>query len=296
MLEEGFPELLPLVAVGLTGSGSECFGYDDAVSRDHDFEPGFCIFIPGPEQVDEKQAFALQRAYDHLPKEFMGFTRKLIGPTGGSRHGVLRISDFFIGKCGAPDGVLTTDEWLMAPEYALAEATNGSIFYDESGDFTKIRSRLQAYPDDIRLKKLAGYLLTMGQSGQYNYDRCMSRGETGAAQMAMYEFVNAAMHVIFLLNRSYMPYYKWSFRALRQQTMLGSMADSLEYLISSDNEENNAFLKESMAEDVAGLIIDQLHQEGITKATCMNLETHAYSVNDFIKDASLRNMNIFAGV
>ncbi|MBQ9562362.1 MAG: hypothetical protein IJU99_02815, partial [Lachnospiraceae bacterium] len=49
MLEEQFPELLPHLAAGLFGSGSECFGFVDEVSRDHDFEPGFCIFLPGEE-------------------------------------------------------------------------------------------------------------------------------------------------------------------------------------------------------------------------------------------------------
>ena len=47
MLEEQFPELMPYLATGLFGSGSECFGYDDIVSHDHDYEPCFCIFLPG---------------------------------------------------------------------------------------------------------------------------------------------------------------------------------------------------------------------------------------------------------
>ena len=46
MLHEKFPELEDKLAIGLVGDGSECFGYDDDISRDHDFEPGFCIFVP----------------------------------------------------------------------------------------------------------------------------------------------------------------------------------------------------------------------------------------------------------
>ena len=47
MLHDLFPEIEGIVAVGLVGSGSECLGYDDELSRDHDFEPSFTIFLPG---------------------------------------------------------------------------------------------------------------------------------------------------------------------------------------------------------------------------------------------------------
>ena len=59
MLAEQFSDCLPHLAVGLFGSGSECFGFDDEVSRDHDFEPGFMILLPGEDVVDRRTAFLL---------------------------------------------------------------------------------------------------------------------------------------------------------------------------------------------------------------------------------------------
>jgi hypothetical protein len=93
-----------------------------------------------------------------------------------------------------------------------------------------------------------------------------------------------------------MPYYKWSFRGIRELTRLGNLYDSLEYLISSDNDAKRAGVKAGMIEDVAALVIKELKEEGITDATCFDLEKHAYSVNDHICDGILRNLDIFAGV
>ena len=296
MLEHQFPALLPQLAAGLLGSGSECFGYDDEVSRDHDFEPGFCLFLPGEEVLDRRTAFALERAYAKLPKEFLGLRRGGLAPVGGPRHGVFRTAEFFAAHVGASDGALDLEGWLRAPEQGLAEAVNGAVFFDGPGELTAIRARLAYYPEDLRRKKLAGELLLMGQSGQYNYRRCLSHGETGAAQLAVGEFARSAMHAIFLLNRRYQPFYKWSFRAMRDLPLLSAEADSLEFLLSTDNRPENAEEKSYAMEELAARLIGLLQEQGLSRAVCGDLEKHAYSVNDGIADPRLRTMHVLSAV
>ncbi len=296
MLKEQFPNLLPFLAAGLFGSGSECLGYDDDLSQDHDFEPGFCLLLPDESQVDRKEAFRLERAYAKLPKEFRGFRSSVMQPVGGARHGVLRTADVFLEKTGTADGRLSSFEWLHLPQASLLEATNGAVFFDGFGEVSGIRRRLSYYPEEIRRKKLAGHLLLAAQAGQYNYTRCIRHGEGAAAQMAVFEFVKNAMAVIFLLNRTYQPFYKWSFRALRALPELSLLAELFEYLIVTDNEKEQAEEKYDVMEGIAADLIDVLIKQDLTKANCGDLEKHAYSVNDGISDSEIRNLHILEGV
>lgn len=296
MLEKDFSDILPYLCVGMVGSGSDCYGFDDEISRDHDLEPGFCIFIPNEDVVDRRKEFLLERAYAKLPKEFMGLKRSLVSPVGGRRNGVIRTEEFYTNKIGSADGKLSVLDWLTISESYLFEATNGEIFFDNYGEFSEIRNRIMNMPEDIRLKKLAGNMLLMAQSGQYNYGRCLSHGETGAAQLAVIEFVNAAMKTVFLLNKKYMPYYKWSFRAMRDLKLFSTFSDSFEYLLTSENDSVTAQTKTDVIEDIASMIIGYLIDNEMTKAICGDLEKHAYSVNDSISDPNIRNMNIFTAV
>lgn len=296
MLEKNFPEELPYLCVGLIGSGSECYGFDDEISKDHDFEPGFCVFIPDESTIDRRTEFLLERAYAKLPKEFMGLKRSVIAPVGGRRNGIIRTADFYTDKVGYCDGSLNMHDWFTIPDSFLFEATNGEIFFDNFGEFTRIRETLLNMPEDIRLKKFAGNILVMAQSGQYNYSRCLSHGETGAAQLAIIEFVKAAMKAVFLLNRKYMPYYKWSFRALRNLELFSTFSDSFEYLLTSENDEATAKIKSDVIEDIASIIIEYLLENNMSKAVCNDLEKHAYSVNDSISNPNIRNLNIFSAV
>lgn len=294
MIHEKFPQIEDKLAIGLVGSGSECFGYDDEISKDHDFEPGFCIFIT--DDIDSKTEFALERAYTSLPSEFEGFKRTPLNPVGGNRHGVIKISDFFKSKTGKEDASFLPREWFFVPEQSLAEATNGKVFRDDLGAFTSIREKIKYFPKDMQLKKLSGNLLIMAQSGQYNYERCLRRGETGSAQLAVFEFVKSAINVIFLLNKRYIPYYKWTFRALGELEALSHLKDSLEYLISSPNDESSAKKKQQIIEQICLEIVNELNSQGLISTLDSSLENQAYVVNNRIKDAEIRNLHILYAI
>lgn len=302
MLERSFPHLLPLVAVGCVGSGSECLGFDDQLSRDHDFEPGFCLFLPDENTVSRRDAFLLERAYAKLPDTFMGVGRQSLSPVGGNRHGVIRTADFYMDKTGTPDGRLSTDAWLHIPDYALAEAVGGEVFFDGYGEFSAIRQRLTDMPEDVRLKRIAGNLLVMAQSGCYNFDRCIGHGEPGAAGLSLCEFVTAAMKVIALSRRRYLPYYKWSFRAVRALDGALEYADDLSMLVCAGHDSPEGIQNKRAA---VGRVSDKLAGElislGLVSDSCLqdrsrDLGSLAYAVNDRVSDAHIRNMSVLETV
>ena len=296
MLSSEFQELLPYIAVGLAGSGSECLGFDDDISEDHDFEPGFCIFLPDEDVVDRKAAFKLERAYAKLPDEFLGYKRNKMSPVGGDRHGGIRTKDFFRARTGSDNEYPDLYEWLHIPSYALREAVSGEIFEDNYGQFTRIRENLADMPEDVRLKRLAGNVLIMAQSGQYNYPRIIKRGEKAAAQMAIFEFVKSTVETVFLLNKAYMPYYKWAFYAMRQLDILNELEEPLYMLMTTGNEDEESWDKYNCIEEISAKVAGELMEQNITKAVCKDLEKHAYSVNDHIADGSVRNLHILYAV
>ena len=70
MLHKKFPEYEGRIAVGLVGHGSQCFGFDDDVSRDHDFVPGFCMWLTDIDDI--KIGAELAEAYRELPVKASG--------------------------------------------------------------------------------------------------------------------------------------------------------------------------------------------------------------------------------
>lgn len=229
MITTQFPELVTQTAAGLVGYGSECFGFDDEISTDHDYGPSFCIWLP--QEVYIEYGRGMQAAYDALPKEFMGRAARVEEEQGKGRVGVLCLEDFYreiLGRDSVPEA---PEEWFAVSEAALATATNGAVFTDPCGKFTGIREALLAYyPREVWLKKLAESLARAAQAGQYNYARAMKRGERIAAELALTEFVKEAMQIVYLLNRKYAPFYKWMHRGMKELAVGGEIGDMLALL------------------------------------------------------------------
>lgn len=280
-------------AVCFFGQGSECFGYDDEFSRDHDFEAGFQLLLPS--FAYEKYGMALQIAYNLLPKEYMGLKRESVSACGSGRHGVFMTGAYFKMLTGFESVPGDLDEWRCIPEYALANAVNGKVFYDEYGEVTHIRNELKkGYPHDVKLKKLASRLVSASQYGQYNFMRSVTRGDFGAAALSLNGFVQSITSVIYLLNNSFMPYYKWCFKGLDELGVLGDMKIPLEFLLTEETSEKTAELKKDIIEDICAAVIKELQNEHLTNSNRDYLEPHAFSVNEKIASQKIKALHIMA--
>ena len=308
VLEELFPAYLDRIAVGLVGEGSECFGYDDMISMDHDYGPGFCIWLTKEdyEEIGEE----MSGIYDALPKEYRGISAKTHRTESEGRRGVLEIDKFyqkFLGAGGVPRKL---SDWMMIPEHYLSVATNGRVFEDNLGVFTGIREQLlEYYPEDIRLKKIAARAITMAHSGQCNYSRMMRRHDTVAGVLALSEFIRASISMVYLLNKKYTPYYKWMWAGMKELERLSEVGTILKNLVDLGPNKGSWYTNEwntyqielnrndkviVMIEEICALIIKELKVQGISSSSSDYLEEHAYAARHRIKDETIRSLPVMA--
>jgi len=279
------------MAIGLVGDGSECLGFDDEHSRDHDWGPGFCIWLTKEDFVEIGPE--IQKVYESLPKSFAGFEARMTSQWGDGRVGVLEMGSFYQRYLGSPGAPETLSQWLVIPENALAMATNGKVFHDPKGSFTAIRnSLLDCYPEDVRLKKLAAQCMSAGREGQYNYPRCLKRNELYAAAQAEMQFLKSALSIVFLLNKTYLPFYKWAHRAVKVLPILGN--DSYD-AIAELMEMNSPKDKEIRLESFAKKIIAQLKELGLSEGESDFLPDHGPLIQECIRDEEMRSYSVWMG-
>lgn len=294
MLHDKFPEYEKKIAVGLVGEGSDCFGYDDMISTDHDYSIGFCMWLTDEDY--EKIGNELQDAYEKLINE-MGamYARKYGLDTGMSiaidnRKGVKTINGFYSEITGlkAGDNDMADAIWEVADE-KLATATNGAIYKDELGTFTQIRNSILGYmPEEKRLLKLGAEMHYFSQYAQSNYSRMMARKDYVSAKLCVAKGIESAMRIAYILNKQYAPYYKWMRKGMDKLPKLTEMTTLLDEIAVCecqkavwDNIKYNpvaVFNQDKIVdlfEKIAALIVDELNAQGIVTGKNPFLEMHS---------------------
>ncbi|MEZ3471653.1 MAG: DUF4125 family protein [Lachnospiraceae bacterium] len=257
------------IAVGLVGKGSDCFGFDDVLSQDHDFGPRFVMWVT--KKVYDEIGEELQEAYDKLPSQFLGIDR-IETFHGKDRSGVMIIEEFYKSLLGfdlagmlahnnedtasGKENLDTIKCWLSVQEYALAAAVNGEVFRDDEGIFTQYRNLLSAYyPKAVWYRKAAQTCALFSQSGQYNLPRMRRRGQLVAAELAKAECAKQAMKLYYLLNRKYAPHDKWLYRG---------MPENAQMTLGEEGMENADVPK--LVEKLSLLPADKAHEAALTTA------------------------------
>lgn len=292
-LKRSFPDLSSRVAAGLVGSGSECFGYDDVFSRDHDWGIDFYLWVT---EKDRGQIPLLSEwKRDLLSRLPEGMQR--VRSVYGAQVNVSTIGDFYRNLTGKADGPHTIEEWMAVRQENLAMAVNGAVFYDPIGDFSKIRTRLKEdyYPEDLRLKKIAARCMAIAQLGQYDLSRCVKRMDYVSMRTVLARFHSEVTGLVFLLNRAFRPHYKWEFRRMAELPILGKeIGRSLTFLAEHTGlQKREVEVQEQVVSQICKTLVMELQKEGLSDSKDWFLAEHAACIQVQIRDPKLRELPLY---
>ena len=269
MIHRLFPEYETRIAVGMVGEGSDCFGFDDEISTDHDYAVGFCMWLT---QEDMKAIGSqLQTAYQQLILEQNVFDSEMFHLN--YRRGVFTIHDFYQND---------VEEWK------LAELVNGEIFRDDLGVVTQKRKELlNYYPEELWREKLANSLHDFSQYAQSNYARMMAREDYVTANLCISKAIESAMDIAYVLNKEYAPYYKWKRKGLEkseemrdivwiceQLSLLSCQKKAWENKKYSSSQLNTDDKCVVLLETLARIMLEKLKDRNLVKGTDVFLENY----------------------
>ena len=282
------PRALGHFAVGLVGEGSECFGYDDDLSQDHSFGPRLCIWLTQEDCARWGQD--LNALWLDLPDTFRGYQRPVSTVHEGQRSGVFTVDGFYRQLLGVADAPDKPSCWLAIAEPYFAAATNGEVYSDEPGQFTAVRKRLLAYfPDDVARYYMARHAAIAAQTGQYNLLRAHRRGEELAVSGIKARFIQSAIAMVFLLNRTYRPFYKWAPRAMRTLPVLGGTVHDKLLRLSKTSAVREQI---ALVEEVCACMLDEMRRQGYTAGQSDFLMDHLPEIIDGIASQEIRERGV----
>jgi Domain of unknown function (DUF4037) len=211
-------------SAGLIGYGSDVLGYDTEISTDHEWGPRLLILLHDEDYPTLHQAI-METFRRELPLSFRGYSTNFSVPDvgeGGARHlepgqpgqinhhiSLMTLVDFLKWELGVSTAeFISARDWLTFPEQKLLEVTAGAVYHDGLGQLEPLRQRLQYYPHDVWVYRLAAQWQRISQEEAF-VGRCGDVGDELGSRIVAARLVRDVMRLCFLLERRYAPYSKW---------------------------------------------------------------------------------------
>lgn len=243
-LTRAFPDLRH--AAALIGYGSELLGFDDEMSRDHNWGPRAHIFVTQADFAAQAEAVVAEFAA-FAPADFLGVPMGLhnrphpsphsAGALGDIRHGLevwtleTKLRNYLALDLDEPGDNLT---WLGLSEQRLLALTAGAVFRDDDGRLTDLRARLGAFPRDVRLYKLACQWRRIAEEQAF-VGRTGGVGDDIGSRVIAARLARDVMRMAFLIEGRFAPYPKWFGKAFAALRCAADLAPALDRALAADD-------------------------------------------------------------
>lgn len=201
-----FPQLARQIAAGRI-LGSDVLGGDDEASHDHDWGPQFSLFLSRADYAAGGEQ--LSRVMNATaPNPWKGYRLAGAGDVSVKVESIPKWIGQYLKLSTLPE---TAADWPSSMhESNLYFLRHGEIWVDGSGEFSKWRSALHEYPDEVLRARLAEECFRVWQHGEYNFvQRMARRRDPIAIAVCLGEFVTGVMRITLLMTRDFTPYWKW---------------------------------------------------------------------------------------
>jgi len=227
-------------SAGLMTAGSQILGYDDIVSTDHGWGPGFMLFLN--ERDMRLRDELLDIFVKNLSLDHEWFRAHYSSPDNGLRYAEFMASGHVasgIWICtidevidGYIRGMPQSDmEWLAISEHRLLGLTAGKLFIDML-NISEVRAKLSFYPRDVKLYLIASQWSVIAEEQAF-VKRTGDRGDELGSRIICARIAERLMRLCFLYKDRYAPYSKWFGTAFKRLSV-GNIHDEIDAALSAN--------------------------------------------------------------
>ena len=210
------------------GSGSDVLGFDDAMSRDHDWGCRLTLLVDGADRAAIPEVSQLLER--ELPKFYRGFPVRFPVTWDSSfthKVEIATVADFAASRLGIdPTIELSVADWLILTGQSVLEVTAGPVFVDRTAELAQARARLNWYPPDIERYVLAAGWQRLSQEMPM-VGRTAEHGDEIGSRMLSTRLADDLISLAFTLSRQWPPYPKWRGTAFRALPVAADLAGLL---------------------------------------------------------------------